>query len=1072
MNFNTFLASAFIGLSRLILQFFREIRSIIPALRTIACCLVISNITAYAQGIAMVSAGGDHSLFLESNGSVWAAGSNDKGQLGDGGTSPYRATPAQVMSGVIAVSAGTGYSLFLKADGSVWATGSNTTGQLGDGTSIQRNTPVKVMSSAVALAAGSNHSLFLKSDGSVWATGYNYDGQLGTGSFRSSDLPVQIMTGVTAISAGGSHSLFLKVDGSVWAAGANNYGQFGASSSVSYYERLTGYVNGNPRYTQYPGSLTPIQVMTFVTAISAGVDHSLFLRTDGTAWAAGHNNYGQLGAGSLVDTSAVRVMSGVSAISAGWNHSLFLKTGGSVWSTGLNNYGQLGNGTPGNRSTPVQVMIDVTAIAASGREYLAHSLFFKTDGSAWATGSNDYGQLGDGSYTNRSTVNLTVSQPPQITVQPASASTTLGSTQVLSVGAQLASAYQWYQGASGVISNPISGATEALFTTPALTAPTSYWVRISNRYGSVDSIPATVHILPGSSQPAVSAGSDHSLFLKSDGTVWAAGTNDKGQLGDGGTSPYRATPAQVMTGAIAVSAGTQYSLFLKANGTVWAAGFNLYGTLGDGTRTQRNTPVQVMSGVAAMAAGYSHSLFLKRDGTVWAVGSNTFGEFGIDTNVESTPVQVMTGVIAVSAGSGYSLFLKADGSAWAAGLNNYGQLGLASNGDYTRHPIPQRVMTFVAAISAGPHHSLFLRADGTAWAAGHNNYGQLGAGSLGDRPATRVMGGVSAISAGWNHSLFLKPSGSVWSTGLNNYGQLGNGRTGNVSTPSQVMIDVTAIAACGGTNVGGAAGIGGHSLFLKADGSAWGTGSNYYGQLGDGSYKDTSTAVNILTLVPPPQKITFASLTDRTPTSAPFGLTASASSLLPVSFDIVSGPATLTGNTVALTGAAGIVTIRASQAGNASYAAAPSIDGSFTVATSAALLANWAASTGLSGANALPTASPFNDGVQNLLKFAFNMNATSPDVSVLATGGTAGLPQVVLDKTGTQPVLRVVFLRRKVSGLIYTPQRSTTLGSFVAMSGTPTVTTIDAQWERVTIEEPAPPATAPSAFARVQVSLP
>jgi hypothetical protein len=79
---------------------------------------------------------------------------------------------------------------------------------------------------------------------------------------------------------------------------------------------------------------------------------------------------------------------------------------------------------------------------------------------------------------------------------------------------------------------------------------------------------------------------------------------------------------------------------------------------------------------------------------------------------------------------------------------------------------------------------------------------------------------------------------------------------------------------------------------------------------------------------------------------------------------------------------------------------------------------------------------------------------------------------VVLDKTGTQPVLRVVFLRRKVSGLIYTPQRSTALGSFVAMSGTPTVTTIDAQWERVTVEEPAPPATAPSAFARVQVSLP
>ncbi|MEY4568900.1 MAG: hypothetical protein RLZZ398_339 [Verrucomicrobiota bacterium] len=145
-----------------------------------------------------------------------------------------------------------------------------------------------------------------------------------------------------------------------------------------------------------------------------------------------------------------------------------------------------------------------------------------------------------------------------------------------------------------------------------------------------------------------------------------------------------------------------------------------------------------------------------------------------------------------------------------------------------------------------------------------------------------------------------------------------------------------------------------------------------------------------------------------------------------------------------------------------------------TVTNSSALGAfgNWATGSGLNGANSAPTATPFNDGVENLLKYAFNMNAAGPDVRVLSTGGSSGLPQVALDTSGAEPVLKVAFLRRKGSGLTYTPQRSDTLGDFTTMTGTQTVTSIDAQWERVSVEEPAPPATAPRAFARVQVTLP
>jgi hypothetical protein len=134
----------------------------------------------------------------------------------------------------------------------------------------------------------------------------------------------------------------------------------------------------------------------------------------------------------------------------------------------------------------------------------------------------------------------------------------------------------------------------------------------------------------------------------------------------------------------------------------------------------------------------------------------------------------------------------------------------------------------------------------------------------------------------------------------------------------------------------------------------------------------------------------------------------------------------------------------------------------------------WANSAGLSDADAdaEPGATPFNDGIENLLKYAFNLNAAGPDVRVLVVGGNVGLPTITWDSSGPQPVLRVEFLRRRGSGLIYTPQRSSELGVFVAMTGTPTVTFINAEWELVTVEESTPPTTTPSIFARVKVSLP
>lgn len=134
--------------------------------------------------------------------------------------------------------------------------------------------------------------------------------------------------------------------------------------------------------------------------------------------------------------------------------------------------------------------------------------------------------------------------------------------------------------------------------------------------------------------------------------------------------------------------------------------------------------------------------------------------------------------------------------------------------------------------------------------------------------------------------------------------------------------------------------------------------------------------------------------------------------------------------------------------------------------------AEWAASAGLQGADAAASATPFGDGVSNLLKYAFNLTGSGPDTKVMTAGGTSGLPLVERIDVGGQGVLRVVYLRRVGSGLIYTPQSSTDLGGFAPMTATPVVTAIDGQWERVIVEQSSPLDTVPRNFARVQVIAP
>ncbi len=311
------------------------------------------------EEIVAVAAGGLHTVAVKKDGTVWAWGNNEKGQLGDGSTEPGK-TPVQVktsdskenLDGIVAVAAGGLHTIALKKDGTVWAWGYNDDGQLGDNSYNKRRlsaTQVKgpdgddELEGIIAVAAGKAHSLALKKDGTVWAWGLNDNRQLGDNSTSTRKAPVQVkgLKGIIAIAAGGSHSLALKNDGTFWTWGNNEDGQLGDNS------------------TSAKKSLVLLSGLKGVQAIAAGENHSAVLKNDGTVWVWGSNSFGQLGNGSkggkrLIPT-LVEGLSGISAIGTGSNHMLALKNDGTLWAWGSNNTGQLGDNSKVDRLTPVLV---------------------------------------------------------------------------------------------------------------------------------------------------------------------------------------------------------------------------------------------------------------------------------------------------------------------------------------------------------------------------------------------------------------------------------------------------------------------------------------------------------------------------------------------------------------------------------------------------------------------------------------------------------------------------------------------------------------------------------------------
>jgi Alpha-tubulin suppressor and related RCC1 domain-containing proteins len=322
--------------------------------------------------------------------------------------------------------------------------------------------------------------------------------------------------------------------------------------------------------------------------------------------------------------------------------------------------------------------------------------------------------------------------------------------------------------------------------------------------------------------------------IKLNGSLWSWGNNVWGQLGLGDTR-HRRLPTRVgrSTGWATIAAG-EHCLAVKRDGTLWAWGSNDMGQLGlgSGNNGLRTRPRRVAGADwKAVDVGYEFSVALKRNGSLWTWGNNNLGALGQGNSKEArrwrpTRVGKSSEWKAIAVGYDSVLALKRDGSLWAWGGNDLGQLGLGTTDDLA-HPTPTRVGSDLdwTAISAGEVPSFAIKRDGSLWAWGGNGDGQLGLGDTVDRSVpTRVGAGSSwkAVAAAQEGGLALKRDGSLWAWGENGSGQLGLGDKVTRKSPTRVRSSGWAKIAAGSD----------FSLALKANGSFWAWGSDRKDQLG------------------------------------------------------------------------------------------------------------------------------------------------------------------------------------------------------------------------------------------------
>ncbi|MES2922414.1 MAG: cadherin-like beta sandwich domain-containing protein [Verrucomicrobiota bacterium] len=807
------------------------------------------------------------------------------GQLGDEEFSglgvkyvPIGVTRSGILAGktVLKVSAGNGQSFALCADGSLAEWGGNVPPTVKSGGALSGKYVVSV-------SAGGHHSLALCADGTVAAWGSNYAGQLGDGTLVDSNVPVTVdLTGVlagktvVAISAGSAYSIVLCSDGTVAAWGDNGYGQLGTGDKTG--SNLPVAVNRDG-----------VLAGKTVTAVAAGLYHSLILCSDGKMAAWGSGYVGQLGSGAntishlpvMVSDTGVLAGKTVIAIAAGPNHNLALCDDQSLVAWGSNTNGALGNNSILDSNIPVATTkaggLSVKTVSAlSAGESSSYALC--SDGTLAAWGGNTGGILGDGSVINSPVPVAAISSG-----LPAGAkilSIESGSSQCLAVVAVPLSNDSKLSGLAlnpGTMGFGLSpDVTNYVATVPAATTSITVVPTVRDSLASV--MVNGMAVLSGAESGTIPIAAADSVITISvtaeDGTStsYTVGLRRSESL----TAVYHAATDVAVTCPVYDATALTANLTLDFIPTTGASltlinntGLNFitgqFTNLAHGQQVDLSFNGLTYRFVANYYGGTGNDLvleWLRREVDAW--GANSSGRLGngntatgrVPVNVTQTGLLSGKTVIAVTAGGSHSLALCSDGTLAAWGANYSGQLG---NGSLIVSTVPVAVDLTgvlsgkrVVGIAAGESHTLALCSDGTVAAWGSNLDGRLGNGqpTASSVPVavdrTGILSGkrVTVVAAGGAHSLALCSDGTIAAWGSNSRGQLGDGN--RVSMFRRVPVAVNRAGPLSGRIPIAVAAGSSHSLSLDAEGNLTAWGENTSGELGDGTKTDRYVPVAVI----------------------------------------------------------------------------------------------------------------------------------------------------------------------------------------------------------------------------------
>jgi alpha-tubulin suppressor-like RCC1 family protein len=609
------------------------------------------DVSGHTSGIASVSAGTNHTCAVTTASGARCWGNNSNGQIGDG-TTTQRLTSIDVSSltsEVAAISAGGSHTCALTTTGGAKCWGNNTNGRLGDGTTTQRTTAVDVTGltggvSAIS-AGGSNTCALITSTSGVKCWGNNTNGQIGDGTTTQRTTAVDVTgltSGVSSISAGQAHTCALTTSGGAKCWGSNSDGQIGDGtttqrntavdvtgltsgvSSISvgglnscavltatqnlmcWGSNLVGQIGDNlPQYRNTPTDVDLLK-NSQISGIGMFNQHTCALSTSGGVKCWGSNGDGRLGDGTTTQRSTpvdvTGLTSGVAAVSAGGLHTCALTTSGGVKCWGYNFNGQIGDGTSTARTTAVDVTGLTSGVSAVSTGQ-SHSCALTTAGGVKCWGYNLYGQLGDGSTTDR----LTAVDVTGLTSGAAAVSSGYFHTCALTTSG---GAKCWGQNTNGQIGD---GTTTQRSTAVDVTGLTS----------GVSSI--------------VAGPSAHTCAVTSTGGVKCWGQNTNGQLGDGSvTQRNTAVDATGLTSGIkSIALGIGHSCALSQSGAVLCWGENSQGELCDGTTVSKSVATAVPSlsvGVKSISAGGDNTCATLSQGVkCWGTYLNSY-EIGDNYN--------------------------------------------------------------------------------------------------------------------------------------------------------------------------------------------------------------------------------------------------------------------------------------------------------------------------------------------------------------------------------------------------------------------------------------------------------